>query len=88
MAVYQQPKEFESHKKQAKKSLLKLREKYKNILPGYECIISQELEKSEAPLKFLETEKTFLLWAFIPTEKLEAVENALKEITKNKIFYP
>jgi V/A-type H+-transporting ATPase subunit I len=73
-------------KKKAQKALADLSKSFKGKLPSYEFILSQELEKAEAPLSFRETQKAFVATGFVPKEALAAVENELKKISKNKVI--
>jgi len=51
-----------------------------------EEILSQELERAEAPLKFAATSSSFLIKGWIPTEQLNETIERLNKAGKNKLF--
>jgi V/A-type H+/Na+-transporting ATPase subunit I len=64
----------------------KLAEESKNFLITAEEILSDELEKAEAPLKFAATKDVFLIKGWIPTQQLEITMEILNKTGKNKIY--
>ncbi|MBR9699545.1 V-type ATP synthase subunit I [Candidatus Woesearchaeota archaeon] len=56
---------------------INLKKEYAKKLPDYEFLLSNELEKAEAPLRFQETDKAFVVWGFVPKED---IEHSIKEL--------
>ncbi len=64
----------------------KLANDYKNFLISSEEFLSQELEKTEVPLKFAATKDAFLVKGWVPKEQLAAAVERLEKAGKNKIY--
>jgi len=77
---------LENHSDNLKKRLGKLGNEYKDFLLTAEEILSQELERAEAPLKFAATSSSFLIKGWIPTEQLNETIERLNKAGKNKLF--
>ena len=69
-----------------KKQLEKLGQEHKGFLIAAEEILSKELEKAEAPLKFAATSSSFLIKGWVPRENLDNAINRLNKVAQNKIF--
>ena len=76
---------FESQSNNIKKRLEKLGQEHKSFLITAEDILSKELEKAEAPLKFAATPSSFLIKGWVPSNNMENVINKLNKITGDKI---
>jgi len=77
---------LENHSDNLKKRLGKLGNDHKYFLLTAEEILSQELERAEAPLKFAATSSSFLIKGWIPTEQLNETIDRLNKAGKNKLF--
>lgn len=64
----------------------RLAREYRSFLISAEEFLSQELEKSEAPLRFAATKDAFLIRGWIPTEQLNDAISSLNKSGRNKIF--
>ena len=73
---------FESQSNNIKKRLEKLGQEHKSFLITAEDILSKELEKAEAPLKFAATPSSFLIKGWVPSNNMENVINKLNKITR------
>ncbi|HZX44378.1 MAG TPA: V-type ATPase 116kDa subunit family protein, partial [Candidatus Nanoarchaeia archaeon] len=72
-----------------KEALIKIdliRKTYADILPSYERMLSQELTKAEAPLKFIETDEAFLIWGFAPKARAQSMIQSLMHRAHNNLF--
>ena len=77
---------LENQSNNVKKRLEKLGKEYKGFLLTAEDLLSQELEKSEAPLKFASTPSSFLIKGWVPNEQLDNTIKRLNKVTKDKVF--
>jgi V/A-type H+-transporting ATPase subunit I len=77
---------LESRENNIKNRMEKLGQENKAFLLAAEEFLSQELEKSEAPLKFAATKDSFLIKGWVPTGQLDDTIDRLNKVSKNKIF--
>lgn len=59
---------------------------HKTFLFASESFLSQELDKSNAPLKFAATKNAFLVRGWVPRDRLKATIDGIEKAAKNKIF--
>ena len=64
----------------------RLAEGYKHFLLASEELLSRELEKADAPLKFAATKGAFLIKGWVPEEQLDQAIERLEKAGKSKIF--
>ena len=64
----------------------KLAKEHKNFLIASEQFLSQELEKTDIPLKFAATKDAFLVKGWIPKENLDHAIERLEKAGKNKVY--
>jgi len=84
--IISQTKKLENYKQGIINQLDKLGKEHKGFLLIAEEILSQELEKAEAPLKFASTPSSFLIKGWVPSENLDHTVNRLNKIAMDKIF--
>jgi len=72
--------------KEAHTALQRLRKEHQRTLPGQERLLVEALTQAEAPLRFGETERAFLIWGFVPKERLKEATDALLARTKRRIL--
>ncbi len=64
----------------------RLAAKWHDFLLLSEQLISAELEKAQAPLKFGVTKNAFVLQGWVPGSELETLESCLSKVTGERIF--
>jgi len=84
--IEKQKEKIENLRIKIEKQIMNMGKEFKNFLLTSEEILSQELEKAEAPLKFAATPSSFLIKGWIPTEQLNKSIDRLNKVSKNKIF--
>ena len=77
---------LEKKKQEIKRNIEFIRAQYKGFLITAEKLLSHELEKAEAPLKFASTSSSFLIKGWVPNEELIKTIDRLNKSTHNKIF--
>lgn len=74
------------HKKEIlMKSQQKLAKEYKGFLTASDEFLAEQLEKSEAPLKFASTPSSFLIKGWIPDNELHKSIGQINKSAKNKV---
>jgi V/A-type H+/Na+-transporting ATPase subunit I len=68
------------------KSIGKLGVKWNDFLVLSEDLISKELEKAEAPLRFGVSKSAFVIEGWVPSETINALEEKLSKATQEKIY--
>jgi len=61
------------------------RQKYQDDILACTEELGIEIEKVEAPLRFASTRSCFVIEGWVPTEELDATENALIKVTGNRV---
>ncbi len=79
-------KELEFEKEKLSKKFPELKQKWSDYIIHAEKILSEELEKAEAPLRFGKTKDSFIISGYVPEKIFEKVSGELKKITKDKIY--
>lgn len=82
----QEKQKLEIEKTKINGSLQKLSKKWSDFLVINEKILSREIEKAEAPLKFANSLKTFAVSGWVPEAKSGDIAEAVKKATKNKVY--
>ncbi|MDO8740498.1 MAG: V-type ATP synthase subunit I [Candidatus Woesearchaeota archaeon] len=77
---------LENKKKAADKKTANMKKQNQELLAQHERLLSEELEKAEAPLKFGATESSFVISAWLPEKKLSKTAEILNKKAKNRIF--
>ncbi len=70
---------------ETKRQLHRLSEKWRDFLLLSEKLLSIELEKAEAPLRFAESENIFVITGWVPSKNLQTVSERLQRITNGNI---
>lgn len=81
-----QKQRLDSLREGAIKRARRLADEYCNFLLASEELLSRELEKADAPLKFAATKDAFLAKGWVPKQQLDAAIERLEKAGKNKIF--
>lgn len=68
------------------KQIDNLNKKYSKLLQAGEYILSTEIEKSQAPLRFGVTNNTFTIIGWVPKKNLQKVADRLYVIANKKLF--
>src|SRR3989338_6825064 len=82
----EETKKLQQRKEAIKKNLSQLSANHKGFLLAADELLSEQLEKAEAPLKFALTQSSFLIKGWIPSEELSNSIGRLNKVAKNKIF--
>ena len=82
----EETKKLQQRKEAIKKNLSQLSANHKGFLLAADELLSEQLEKAEAPLKFASTQSSFLIKGWIPSEELSKSIERLNKVSKNKIF--
>lgn len=77
---------LEKRNNEIKKGLDSLAQEYKEFLTAADGFLNEQLEKSEAPLKFASTKSSFLIKGWVPAEQLNSSIERLNKAAKNRIF--
>jgi len=60
--------------------------KYREFVLGCDELLTMDIQKAEAPLRFATTEQAFVVEGWVPSEDTAAVTSTLNEVTGGKIF--
>ncbi|MBI2143614.1 V-type ATP synthase subunit I [Candidatus Woesearchaeota archaeon] len=85
-AVARKKEKLQRQKESGEKSLLRLGRKWNDFLLLAEQLISIELEKAQAPLRFAVSKGTFVVTGWVPSKELGALEERLNMATGERIF--
>ncbi len=78
-------KRLEDQRSSREDKLESISSEWRPSLESAEKFLTEKVEKAEAPLKFATTEKAFIAEGWIPSERLEEVEEILCDATEGKI---
>lgn len=73
-------------KEKIEKSMAKLKDEWQPYLVFAESFLEDEIEKTEAPLRFAETKNAFVVKGFVPEDRIGELEKRLAEASKGKIY--
>lgn len=73
-------KKLEKEKEKEEKKLDDIKAKYTSFILASEELLSIEVEKAEAPLRFAETDHFFIIDCFVPTKRFEDVKKGIREV--------
>jgi V/A-type H+-transporting ATPase subunit I len=68
------------------KNLDVVRLKHREFLVACEEFLRAEVEQTEAPLRFATTKQTFVAEGWVPSDRVDAVSDALVKVTGGKIY--
>ena len=77
---------LQQKRSEIKKRIESLSNEYRGFLAAAEEFLSEQLEKSEAPLKFAATKNSFLIKGWIPSDKLKNSIERLEKSSKNRVY--
>ena len=78
-------KDLKKRKSSKDSRLDSISEEWRGSLESSEEFLAEKVERAEAPLKFATTEKAFFAEGWIPSDKVEQVQEVLHESTEGKI---
>ena len=70
----------------ANTKVLEAKAKYADLLAACDEVLSCDVERAEAPLRFATTEETFVLDGWVPFDDVEKIKAALNQAAGGKIF--
>ncbi|MEA2037654.1 MAG: V-type ATP synthase subunit I [Nanoarchaeota archaeon] len=73
-------------KNKLQNQLENISKKWSHFLISSEELLSKELERLHAPLRFAATKNTFVIKGWVPEKRLSELQDNLNKITKKKIF--
>lgn len=85
-AVAKKKERLQKQVESGRVALARLAVKWNDFLLLSEQLISGELEKAEAPLKFAVTKNAFIVQGWVPLSALENLESNLGRVTGERIF--
>ena len=71
---------------EANTKVLEAKAKYAALLAACDEVLSCDVERAEAPLRFATTEETFVLEGWVPFDDVEKIKAALNQAAGGKIF--
>lgn len=71
---------------EANTKVLEAKAKYADLLAACDEVLSCDVERAEAPLRFATTEETFVLEGWVPFDDVEKIKAALNQAAGGKIF--
>jgi len=77
---------FAERKQKLNSQIAQMSKKHSASLIASEDILSKELERLQAPLRFAATKNTFVIRGWVPMKQLKPLQEDLMESTKNKIY--
>lgn len=78
-------KSLEGEKAPLQKKLVDLRKQYEDLILATDEYLSEQTEKTEAPLRFAETANAFVIDGWVPTDQFDALKSGLDGATGGKI---
>ncbi len=73
-------KKLEGENEKEEKKLKDIKSKYASFMLASEELLSIEVEKAEAPLRFAATDHFFIIDCFVPTKRFDDVKKVLREV--------
>jgi len=64
----------------------KIRERYTDFLVACDELLTADVERAEAPLRFATTEETFITEGWVPDDHAESIQAALKKAAGGRIY--
>ena len=71
---------------EAEKQILEAKAKYADLLAACDEVLTCDVERAEAPLRFATTEETFVLDGWVPFDDVETIKAGLNQATGGKIY--
>ncbi len=87
--IYQYEQEIASLKEKMDgvvKELEEIKEKQKDFLLASEELLSADVDRAEAPLRFATTDHAFAIEGWVPTENLTALHSDIEKITSGNVL--
>ena len=84
--IYQESQKLQKSKEETKRIIEALAQQNKDFLIAADSFLSERLEKAEAPLKFAETQSSFLVKGWIPTEDLHKSIDKLNRAGNGNVY--
>lgn len=70
----------------ANAKVLEAKTKYADLLAACDEVLSCDVERAEAPLRFATTEEAFVIDGWVPFDDVEKLEAGLKQATSGKVY--
>ncbi len=70
----------------AEAKVLEAKAKYADLLAACDEVLTCDVERAEAPLRFATTEDTFVLDGWVPYDDVEKIEAGLNQATSGKVY--
>ncbi len=84
--IIEKKNELIIRKEKLLKQIENLKNKYNKLMQAGDYLLSKEIEKAQAPLKFGVTTNTFTIIGFVPAKNLQNVADRLYRLTNKKLF--
>ena len=68
------------------KEIARIREKHTDFLVACDELLTAEVERAEAPLRFATTEETFITEGWVPDDRADRIRQALEKATNGRIY--
>ena len=78
--------ELQSERGIVQKDLKKIQQEYIDYVLASDEYLSIETQKAEAPLKFATTKNTFIVEGWVPTKRLEQIQEDIDDATNGQVF--
>ncbi len=78
---------LEVNKKAVQDNINDIKERYADFLLHFENVLKQEVDKTDVPLRFAETENFFMITGWVPEDKVMELNAELKKKTDDKIHF-
>ncbi|HJJ90494.1 MAG TPA: V-type ATP synthase subunit I [Methanocorpusculum sp.] len=70
----------------ANKTINELKSKYADLLAACDEVLSSDVERAEAPLRFATTEETFVIDGWIPADQIEPITAGINQATGGRVY--
>jgi len=71
---------------QVNKELEKIRDRHTDFLVACDELLTADVERAEAPLRFATTEETFITEGWVPGDQADRIREALEKATNGRIY--
>ncbi|MBT0731803.1 V-type ATP synthase subunit I [Methanoculleus bourgensis] len=71
---------------QINKDIEEIRDRHTDFLVACDELLTADVERAEAPLRFATTEETFITEGWVPDDRADRIQEALKKATGDRIY--
>jgi V/A-type H+-transporting ATPase subunit I len=68
------------------KEIARIRERHTDFLVACDELLTAEVERAQAPLRFATTEETFITEGWVPDDRADRIRQALEKVTNGRIY--